>query len=60
MPQKLHAYKYVDDEICYMREISRTYYHPKEIDSEICEIKDGIYRISGFVGDYGITFNSLF
>lgn len=58
MPQILYAYKYVD-EICRMQEISRTYHHPKEIDSEICEIKDGIYRISGFVGDYGITFNQF-
>jgi flavorubredoxin len=42
-----------------MQEISRTYYHFKEIDTEICEIKDGIYRISGFAGDYGITFNQF-
>jgi hypothetical protein len=40
-----------------MQEISRTYNHPKEIDVEMSEIKDGIYRISGFVGDFGITFN---
>ena len=27
--------------------------------SEISEIKDGIYRIAGFVKDYGITFNQF-
>ena len=25
----------------------------------ISEIRDGIYRISGFVGEYGITFNQF-
>jgi len=40
----------IEDEIDHMHEISRTYSHPKEIDVEMSEIKDGIYRISGFVG----------
>ena len=43
-----------------MQEIGRTYYNPKEIDTEIYEIKDGIYRISCFAGDFGMTFNQLF
>ncbi|MGB6533191.1 MAG: hypothetical protein WBF33_34305 [Candidatus Nitrosopolaris sp.] len=59
MPQKLHAYQYVDDDTDHMQEISRTYNHPKAIDVEISEIKDGIYRISGFVGDFGITYNQF-
>jgi flavorubredoxin len=40
-------------------EVSRTYLSPKDIDVEINEIKDGIYRIAGFVEDYGITFNQF-
>jgi hypothetical protein len=39
-----------------MQEISRTYNHPKAIDVEISEIKDGIYRISGL----GVVFFSMF
>jgi flavorubredoxin len=31
----------------------------KDIDVEISEIKDGIYRISGMVDTYGITFNQF-
>jgi flavorubredoxin len=42
-----------------MPEVSRTYLSPKDIDVEINEIKDGIYRIAGFVEDYGITFNQF-
>jgi flavorubredoxin len=42
-----------------MPEVSRTYLSPKDIDVEISEIKDGIYRIAGFVEDYGITFNQF-
>jgi hypothetical protein len=42
-----------------MQEIGRTYYNPKEIDTEIYEIKDGIYGISGFAGDFGMTFNQF-
>ena len=38
-----NAYQYVDDDTDHMQEISRTY-HPKAIDAEISEIKDGIYR----------------
>jgi hypothetical protein len=40
-----------------MREISRTYNHPKETDVEISEIKDGIHRISGFWNHLGPIFN---
>jgi len=42
-----------------MPEVSRTYFSPKDISVEISEIKDGIYRIAGFVKDYGITFNQF-
>ena len=42
-----------------MPEVSRIYLSPKDIDVEITEIKDGIYRIAGFVEDYGITFNQF-
>jgi flavorubredoxin len=42
-----------------MSEISRTQLNPKDIDVEISEIKDGIYRISGMVDMYGITFNQF-
>jgi flavorubredoxin len=40
-------------------EVSKTFYSPKDIDVEISEIKDGIYRISGMVEMYGITFNQF-
>ena len=42
-----------------MPEISRTQIIPKDIDVEISEIKDGIYRISGIVDMYGVTFNQF-
>src|SRR5919198_4227680 len=42
-----------------MPEVNRTYVSPKDIDVEISEIKDGIYRIAGYVEDYGITFNQF-
>ncbi len=42
-----------------MPEVSRTFYSPKDVDVSISEIKDGIYRISGFVNAYGITFNQF-
>ena len=42
-----------------MPEVSRTMRFPKTAKTEISEIKDGIYRISGFVPDYGITFNQF-
>jgi flavorubredoxin len=42
-----------------MPEVNRTYLSPKDIDVQISEIKDGIYRIAGYVEDYGITFNQF-
>ncbi len=42
-----------------MKEVSRTDYAIKDIDVSISEITDGIYRISGFVNIYGITFNQF-
>ena len=42
-----------------MPEISRTQFKPQDIDVEILEIKDGIYRISGIVDMYGITYNQF-
>ncbi|HJT84188.1 MAG TPA: hypothetical protein VJ697_06875 [Nitrososphaeraceae archaeon] len=42
-----------------MREVSKTDYAIKDIDVSISEITDGIYRISGFVNIFGITFNQF-
>jgi hypothetical protein len=42
-----------------MREVERTFFFPKTDSAEISEVKDGVYRISGFVEDYGITFNQF-
>jgi flavorubredoxin len=42
-----------------MREVNRTDYAIKDIDVNISEITDGIYRISGFVNSLGITFNQF-
>jgi flavorubredoxin len=42
-----------------MPEVKKTYYSPKDIDVTISEIHDGIYRISGFVNTYGITYNQF-
>ena len=42
-----------------MPEVSRMYLSPKDIDLELTEINDGIYRIAGFVDTYGITFNQF-
>ena len=42
-----------------MKEVSRTDYAIKDIDVDISEITDGIYRISGFVNTFGITFNQF-
>lgn len=42
-----------------MPEVSRTVQFPKSKKAEISEIKDGIYRVSGFVEEYGITFNQF-
>ena len=42
-----------------MPEVSRTFYAGKDVSVSISEIKDGIYRISGLIPDYGITFNQF-
>ena len=42
-----------------MREVSKTDYAIKDIDVNISEITDGIYRISGFSNTLGITFNQF-
>ena len=42
-----------------MPEISKTDYGGKDIDVEISETGDGIYRISGFNNTYGITLNQF-
>lgn len=39
--------------------ISRTDYIPKDIDVQISEIGDGMYRIAGFDSTFGITFNQF-
>jgi flavorubredoxin len=41
-----------------MQEISKRYVS-KDIDVQISEITDGIYRIAGFDSNYGITFNQF-
>lgn len=41
-----------------MSEVNKSF-HPDEIDVSISEISNGIYRISGFVETYGITFNQF-
>lgn len=41
-----------------MQEISKRYVS-KDIDVQITEIIDGIYRIAGFDPNYGITFNQF-
>jgi flavorubredoxin len=42
-----------------MPEISRAHYSPKDVDVEILEIGDGIYRIAGFDNTFGITYNQF-
>lgn len=42
-----------------MLEVSRMYLSPKDVNVEVSEINNGIYRISGFVDTYGITFNQF-
>jgi flavorubredoxin len=42
-----------------MREVSKTDCAIKDIDINISEITDGIYRISGFSNTFGITFNQF-
>ena len=40
-------------------ELSRTFNTVKDVDVDISEINDGIYRISGFVPGFQITFNQF-
>jgi flavorubredoxin len=40
-------------------EVSRTFYADKDVKVDISEINDGIYRISGFIPRYQITFNQF-
>jgi flavorubredoxin len=42
-----------------MPEVRRDFFFPTTERAEISEIKDGIYRISGFVKEFGITFNQF-
>jgi flavorubredoxin len=42
-----------------MPEVSKSHLYPKDIDVTISEIRDGIYRIAGFVEAYGFTFNQF-
>lgn len=42
-----------------MPEVGRNVHFPQTARADISEIKDGIYRISGFVSEYGITFNQF-
>ncbi|AIF84133.1 hypothetical protein NTE_02077 [Candidatus Nitrososphaera evergladensis SR1] len=42
-----------------MPEVSKTFRVAKDTTASISEITDGIYRISGFVNEYGITFNQF-
>jgi flavorubredoxin len=40
-------------------EVSRTFYADKDVKVDFSEINDGIYRISGFIPRYQITFNQF-
>ena len=42
-----------------MREVSKSDISLKDIDVTISEITNGIYRISGFSNEFGITFNQF-
>ena len=42
-----------------MPHVSITDYSPKDIDVQISEISDGIYRIAGFNNTFGITYNQF-
>ena len=42
-----------------MPHVSRTDYSLKDIDVQISEISDGIYRIAGFNNTFGITYNQF-
>jgi hypothetical protein len=43
----------------FMPEVSKEYRVSKDTPVNISEVKDGIYRISGFVKEFGITFNQF-
>ena len=45
--------------ILLLREVSKTDFNLKDINIDISEITDGIYRISGFSNTFGITFNQF-
>jgi flavorubredoxin len=42
-----------------MPEVNKSYYTAKDVDVGITQINDGVYRISGFVDTFGITFNQF-
>lgn len=42
-----------------MPQVDKTYYTVKDVDVKISEINDAIYRISGYVDTFGITFNQF-
>ena len=42
-----------------MPEVSKSYYTAKDVDVKITQINDAVYRISGFVDTFGITFNQF-
>jgi flavorubredoxin len=42
-----------------MPEVSKEYRVSKDTPVNISEVKDGIYRISGFVIEFGITLNQF-
>jgi flavorubredoxin len=42
-----------------MPQVSKSHHVAKDVDVKITEIKDGIYRIGGFVDTFGITFNQF-
>jgi flavorubredoxin len=42
-----------------MPQVSKSHHVAKDVNVKITEIKDGIYRIGGFVDTFGITFNQF-
>ncbi len=42
-----------------MPEVSKSYYTAKDVDVNASQINDAVYRISGFVDTFGITFNQF-
>ena len=42
-----------------MPQVDKTYYTVKDVNVKISEINDAIYRISGYVDTFGITFNQF-